>query len=214
MAKDKLSAATLKAFSKKPITRIETHADGLGLSIRLTPSKSGTAKAMLWLWRYKAGDRAQTLTLGSYPDLSLAGARQKRDECRAWLAEGLCSRSELAFKGEQALKPFNEYLLGELKQSATVAMYGGKVWQKLNHEKPWSLHDLRRTVATQLNTIGIAPHIVEALLGHTQGKIQRTYNRSQYLLEKLDALNKWQDRLEVMRQGNANVLLWRGRSHG
>ena len=105
MAKDKLSAATLKAFSKKPITRIETHADGLGLSIRLTPSKSGTANAMLWLRRYKAGDKAQTLTLGNYPDLSLAGARQKRDECRAWMAEGLCPRSELAFKGEQALKP-------------------------------------------------------------------------------------------------------------
>lgn len=421
MAKDKLSAATLKSLSKKPITRIESHADGLGLAIRVTPSTKGENNAMLWMWRYRAGGKEQTLTLGAYPDLTLASARKRRDECRAWLAEGLCPRTELKLKNEQVLKPLTvkgalelwldgyaskhrsnsdkhrqqfakwiypkvgelpaarvdlahwntcfedserapvaaglvlqnikqafrycakrkhevnpsiflldlemiggqsaneksrtlasetsnkeladlvrwldsgkqppyyhnlitlllgfacrtqelrlsrksewdleaglwtvpaehnktakrdqknglsgeiirpipddlkplithlladsdgEYLLGELKRSEAVSQFGRTIWAKLKHEQPWSLHDLRRTIATELNTLGVAPYIVEALLGHSLGKIQRTYNRSQYLPEKLEALSQWQERLAVMRQGDGKVLLWRARKHG
>lgn len=419
MAKDKLTVGRLRALAKQPIERVKTEADGLGLSIRITPTKGDNA--LLWLWRYTVAGKPQTLTFGNYPDLSLKAARDKRDQCRAWVAEGLCPRAELLLCEEKALKALTvegalefwldgyaqkhrsnwqkhrqqfqkwvypaighlpaarvdlahwmkcfegadrapvaaglvlqnikqafrycakrkhevnpaifmldnemvgaksareksrtlatevtntelvelvrwlesgkvlpyyrhlitlllgfgcrtqelrlsrkgewdlkswvwtvppehnktakkeqgsgfsgeivrpipdglkplilhlvesgtgDYLLGELKKPEAVSLYGGKLWQKLQHAQPWSLHDLRRTVATQLNTIGIAPHVVEAVLGHSQEKVQRTYNRSQYLPEKLDALNKWQERLDVMRQGNANVLLWRGVNHG
>jgi hypothetical protein len=48
----------------------------------------------------------------------------------------------------------------------------------------WRLHDLRRTCATG---IGIAPHIVEAVLNHVSGAkagVAGTYNRAVYAAEK------------------------------
>jgi integrase len=99
------------------------------------------------------------------------------------------------------------YLLGELKSVESVSGWGRNIYKVLGHEEPWSLHDLRRTVATGLNDMGIAPHIVEALLGHSIQGVAGIYNRSQYLPDKLDALNKWQDRLELLRGETNNVWM-------
>ena len=55
--------------------------------------------------------------------------------------------------------------------------------------------------------MGIAPHVVEQLLGHTLGGVMAVYNRSQYLPEKLDALNKWMQRLEVITSDISNVTI-------
>ncbi len=54
---------------------------------------------MNWLYRYRIGDRTtspNTIVLGGYPDLSLAKARKKRDECRAWLADDKDPKFEIA----------------------------------------------------------------------------------------------------------------------
>jgi integrase len=59
---------------------------------------------------------------------------------------------------------------------------------------PWRLHDLRRTAATGMNGIGIAPHIVEAVLNHVSGAkagVAGNYNVEQYALEKKVALERW-----------------------
>ncbi|CAK8741328.1 Prophage integrase IntS [Sodalis praecaptivus] len=90
------------------------------------------------------------------------------------------------------------YLLGELKIDTTVAVTGRKICEKLGHDKHWTPHDLRRTLATKLNDMGVAPHVVEQLLGHAMPGVMGIYNRSQYLPEKLDALNRWMDRLEEL----------------
>lgn len=89
------------------------------------------------------------------------------------------------------------YLLGELKNNHAVSRWGCEVCKKLNHNK-WKAHDLRRTVATKLNDMGIAPHVVEQLLGHTMRGVMGVYNHSQYLPEKHDALNRWMDRLDEL----------------
>ena len=59
---------------------------------------------------------------------------------------------------------------------------------------PWRLHDLRRTAATGMAEIGIAPHIVEAALNHVSGAragVAGTYNRAAYAQEKRTALEVW-----------------------
>jgi integrase len=59
---------------------------------------------------------------------------------------------------------------------------------------PWRLHDLRRTCATGMAEIGIAPHIVEACLNHVSGAkagVAGTYNRAVYATEKKAALERW-----------------------
>lgn len=102
------------------------------------------------------------------------------------------------------------YLLGELKENTAVSSTGGRICQRLKHSEPWTLHDLRRTFSTDMNDLGIPPHIVELLLGHSLGGVMAVYNRSLYLPEKLDALNKWVERLDVLAGGHENVVLLPG----
>lgn len=99
------------------------------------------------------------------------------------------------------------YLLGELKKSATVSQWGRSLWKRLDHKEPWTLHDFRRSLATKLNDLAIAPHVVEQLLGHTMPGVMSIYNRSQYLPEKLVALNIWYEHLQVLSGEFENVVL-------
>jgi integrase len=62
----------------------------------------------------------------------------------------------------------------------------------------WTHHDLRRTFATKLAELGVAPHIVEALLNHASGHkhgVAGVYNRAEYEAQKLHALNLWAEHL-------------------
>ncbi len=52
----------------------------------------------------------------------------------------------------------------------------------------WSPHDLRRTVESQMARLGVAPEVRGRVLGHSQGVLQRAYNRHDYLEEKRAAL--------------------------
>ncbi|MHC2000394.1 tyrosine-type recombinase/integrase [Methylobacterium sp. CM6241] len=64
----------------------------------------------------------------------------------------------------------------------------------------WSLHDLRRTVSTGMNSIGVMPHIVEEVLSHVsshKGGVAGNYNWAAYRPEKRDALDRWA--LQVLR---------------
>ena len=59
----------------------------------------------------------------------------------------------------------------------------------------WTLHDLRRTVATGMARLGIHPHIADALLNHKDGTIRgvaAVYNRHAYLKERRAALELWE----------------------
>ncbi len=98
------------------------------------------------------------------------------------------------------------YLLGEYKSGETVSASGSKFHQRLQHKEPWSLHDLRRTFATKLNDLGVAPYVVEQLLGHSLGGVMAIYNRSQYLSEKQAALNMWCDWLDLLLNPADNVV--------
>ena len=57
------------------------------------------------------------------------------------------------------------------------------------------LHDFRRALSTTLHEkLDVAPHIVEAILGHVSGHkrgVAGTYNRSLYLDQRRAALEKY-----------------------
>ena len=59
---------------------------------------------------------------------------------------------------------------------------------------PWIVHDLRRTAATGMARLNIAPHVVDKVLNHVSGKIRgvaAVYNRFEYLDERRKALEVW-----------------------
>jgi integrase len=58
----------------------------------------------------------------------------------------------------------------------------------------WTLHDLRRTAATHMARLGVAPHVVEKILNHTGGAlggVAGIYNRFSYQPEMRTALELW-----------------------
>jgi integrase len=68
----------------------------------------------------------------------------------------------------------------------------------------WTLHDVRRTVATRMADIGIQPHVIEAALNHQSGSkrgVAGTYNRSPYEREVRNALALWHDRVRALVAG-------------
>ena len=116
---NKLSDKKLRALLGAARSKEEMLADGEGLSVRLL--RSG---AISWIFAYRLGGRGsklERLTLGSYPDMSLKMAREKREECRSWLAEGKNPKFQLDIKTEEILRPvtvrdamtywFNEYAI-------------------------------------------------------------------------------------------------------
>ena len=66
----------------------------------------------------------------------------------------------------------------------------------------WSVHDLRRTMRTNMSTIA-QPHVCEIMLGHALPKIWGTYDKHDYLSEQKEAYEKWMDRLESIWKNEA-----------
>jgi integrase len=67
----------------------------------------------------------------------------------------------------------------------------------------WTIHDVRRTVATGLQRLGIRQEVTEAVLNHKSGKITgvaAVYARHDYADEKCDALQRWADHVDALVQ--------------
>jgi integrase len=74
----------------------------------------------------------------------------------------------------------------------------------------WTVHDIRRTAATRMADLGIAPHVIEAVLNHVSGHksgVAGIYNRSTYEREKRAALSLWADHLRSVVKGDERKVL-------
>jgi integrase len=72
----------------------------------------------------------------------------------------------------------------------------------------WTVHDLRRTVATRMADLGVQPHIIEAVLNHVSGHkagVAGIYNRAAYDKEKREALNLWAEHVSALVEGGQAV---------
>jgi integrase len=89
--------------------------------------------------------------------------------------------------------------------AADAAKRDGEGWRD-----DWKLHDVRRTVATNMAKLGVAPHIVEKILNHATGTISgmaAVYNRHAYLDERRRALDAWARQLEtILGQPGNNIV--------
>lgn len=55
----------------------------------------------------------------------------------------------------------------------------------------WTIHDLRRTVRSKLAELRVPREVARKILNHEDGKVDRIYNRHEYLAEKREALTLW-----------------------
>jgi integrase len=65
----------------------------------------------------------------------------------------------------------------------------------------WRFHDLRRTMATHMRSIGIDRLVVSKLLNHAEGGITRIYDRYAADPEKAAAMERWANRLRGIISG-------------
>jgi integrase len=56
---------------------------------------------------------------------------------------------------------------------------------------PWRLHDLRRTMRSNLGKLGVQPHIAELAINHVKGGVEAIYDRYRYQREIKMALVLW-----------------------
>src|ERR1700730_8350460 len=74
----------LRVRAAKPAEKPYKLFDERGLFMLVTP-----AGGRLWRFRYRHGGVEKLLTLGAYPDVSLKRAREKRDDARRNVADGI-----------------------------------------------------------------------------------------------------------------------------
>jgi integrase len=89
-----------------------------------------------------------------------------------------------------------------------------KIAETGNAIAPWTLHDIRRSAATIMADIGVAPHTVEAALNHRSGfrrGVAGVYNRSPYERETKIALAQWTEHvLDIVEGRKAKIVPMRG----
>jgi len=113
--------------------------DEKGLYLEVHP-----AGGKWWRFKYRFGGKEKRLSLGVYPETSLADARTKRDEARAQVAEGIDPgvnrKAVKAARADRAANSF-EVVAREWfeKQSAGwVESHGGRILKRLERDIfPW-----------------------------------------------------------------------------
>ncbi len=78
----KLSDTTIR--NAKPTAKPVRMFDGGGLYLEVAPSGG-----KLWRLKYRIADKEKRLAIGTYPDVGLKLARQRRDEARELIAQGI-----------------------------------------------------------------------------------------------------------------------------
>jgi integrase len=74
----------------------------------------------------------------------------------------------------------------------------------------WRIHDLRRSFATRMCDLGVAPHVVEQILNHQSGHrggVVATYNKSKYEGQVKSAIGMWADHVRALAEGGERVVV-------
>jgi integrase len=112
-----LTDAKLRALAKNPPARETKHGDGGGLYLLQRPTG-----APMWRYKYRFMGTDKKLAIGTYPDVSLAEAREARDAARKLVVAGIdpgaqkraAKEAPGAQAGAQTFGAFAEKLLGDL----------------------------------------------------------------------------------------------------
>ena len=157
--------------------------------------------------------------------LILSGQRRAEVSEMRWseldLDKRLCTLpSQRAKNGRQHTIPLTDAMLDVLRRvpkfigsdfvfttTGTTPISGfGRLKKRLDKSlpkdaEPWTPHDLRRTMSTNMAQLGVPQPVTEALLNHKTGVVSGVaaiYNVYSYADEKRDALEQWNSHVEKL----------------
>ncbi len=123
-----LTDAAVRRF--KPTETLYKVADEKGLFLWITPSGG-----KLWRFKFRLDGKEKSVSFGGYPEISLSEARDKRDEARKALANGLDpAMQKKATKRARALATVNTF---EGVATEWFAKFSTK-WTSAHAERVWS----------------------------------------------------------------------------
>jgi integrase len=158
--------------------------------------------------------------------LALTGARKTEIGSLSWLEVDF-DRAIISLPGERTknAKPFDlplsppaiSILIAQRRDAGDCVFGKYAAWSsdkvlldQRSGVKDWTLHDIRRTVATGMADIGVLPHIIEQVLNHQSGAksgVAGTYNRSTYSIEKRQAVDRWAEHLIAIVEGRDSKIV-------
>jgi len=102
-----------------------------------------------------------------------------------------------------------DQLFGERSHGFTAWAKGKWALDQRSGVEGWTVHDLRRSVATHMaEELAVQPHIVELVLGHEfRTPTQGTYNRAPYAKEIQNAYLRWHDYLKTLIDGGERKVI-------
>ena len=199
--------------------RYVEHNPTAGLSKSPSPPRSRVLSdaelKSIWVSTYSADNFSRIVRL-----LILTGMR--RGECAGLRAENvdltnnlICLKPEQTKNGREHTFPVSE-LTSTILTNLATSQYGylfpargknspfngwGKCKQALDDRSGlsgYTLHDLRRSYAVNLQKLGVRLEVIEKLLGHISGSfagIVGVYQRYDFMPEMREAVQKWEARL-------------------
>jgi integrase len=94
-------------------------------------------------------------------------------------------RGDFVFSTRRGKIPIDGFSKSKVKLDALVAAELGV------EPEPWQVHDIRRSVRTQLSKLRIPTEVSELVIGHTLPTLHKIYDQHAYLDERREALEKW-----------------------
>lgn len=104
----------------------------------------------------------------------------------------------------RALNGDREHLFPNIRnpRSCMTATTLNRALEYMGYAGRFSSHGFRATASTALNEMGVRSDVIEAQLAHQErNKSRASYNRSEYLSERADVLQRWADMIDGIAAG-------------
>ena len=134
------------------------HGDGGGLYLLVKPNGGRS-----WVFRFRWGDKRTDMGLGSYPDMSLAAARQRAQECRQMLLNDI---NPMAQKRQQRLEARRGTAITFERLATEYIDAHRPDWKNAKHASQWvnTIRDYANPVIGKLEPSQIDIHHIQAIL--------------------------------------------------
>jgi integrase len=102
---------------------------------------------------------------------------------------------------------FRDQLFGVRGPGFTSWAQGKTALDERSGVTDWTVHDIRRSVATRMGDLGVQPHVIEAVLNHQRAGVAGIYNKSPYATEVRAALVLWEDHIHALLTGGERKII-------